>query len=246
MAPEQDAKRRTGRKLTKKRKPQRNPSVQYPDRLKVGDDVHDDVTAAKDQPAQQMNQSVFSMIAAAGSKVDFHARFEDESSDSEEEDDPSTLPFRLDMQNADIISYENVSEQKDKRGAGQKPGKQPWQLREQTALKPLPKLNLKTIKEKNYMSDSSGMPPPEPPSISSPTTITPRDAPVMSRMLEAQAQLGAFTEGLNMPKVVEEDSPGKLDSRNGPSNLVIRLKEIFGFDKPEEVISGMSGDWHIK
>lgn len=244
MAPEQDAKRRTGRKLTKKRKPQRNPSVQYPDRLKVGDDVHDDVTAAKDQPAQQMNQSVFSMIAAAGSKVDFHSRFEDESSDSEEEDDPSTLPFRLEMQNADIISYGNVSEQKDKRGTGQKPGKQPWQLREQTALKTLPKLNLQTIKEKNYMSDSSGMPPSEPPPISSPTSITPRDAPVMSRMLEAQAQLGAFTEGLNMAKV-EEDSPGTLESRNGPSNLVIRLKEIFGFDKPEEVISGMSSDWHI-
>lgn len=240
MAPEQDAKRRTGRKLTKKRKPQRNPSVQYPDRLKVGADVHDDVTAAKGQPAQQMNQSVFSMIAAAGSKVDFHARFEDESSDSEEEDDPSTLPYGLDMHNTDVLSYEPVSEQRDPRATGQKLGKQQWQ---HTALKPLPKLNLRTIQEKNYMSESSGMPFAELPSISSPASITPRDAPVMSRMLEAQAQLGASAEGLNMPKA--ESSPGKLKDRNNPSNLAIRLKEIFGFEKPEEVISGMFDDWQI-
>lgn len=243
MAPEQDAKRRTGRKLTKKRKPQRNPSVQYPDRLKVGADVHDDVTAAKGQPAQPMNQSVFSMIAAAGSKVDFHARFEDESSDSEEEDDPSTLPYGLDMHNTDVISYEPVSEQRDTRATGKKLGKQQWQLREHTALKSLPKLNLRTIKEKNYMSDSSGMPFAELPSISSSASITPRDAPVMSRMLEAQAQLGASAEGLNMSKV--ESSPGKLKDRDIPSNLVIRLKEIFGFEKPEEVISGMFDDWQI-
>lgn len=244
MAPEQDAKR-TGRKLTKKRKPQRNPSVQYPDRLKVGDDAHDDVTAVKGQPLQQMNQSVFSMIAAAGSKVDFHARFEDESSDSEEEDDQSAVPCELEMQNADVLSYENVGEQEDQRSRGQMLGKQQWQLREHTGLKYLPKLNLRTIKEKNYMSEISDVPFAEPPSsISSPTSITPRDAPVMSRMLEAQAQLGASAEGLNIPKV-ETDSPGEPNSSNGPSNLVIRLKEIFGFEKPEEVISGMFDDWQI-
>lgn len=243
MAPEQDAKRSTGRKLTKKRKPQRNPSVQYPERLKVGDDADDDVTAAKGQPAQQMNQSVFSMIAAAGSKVDFHARFEDESSDSEEEDDPSKTPYGLDMPKTDILTYENTREQKDKRPTGQKLGKHQWQLHEHTALKSLPKLNLRTIEEKNYMSESSGILLAEPlASISSPTSVTPRDAPVMSRMLEAQAQLGASAEGLDMPKV-ETDSSGEMRNRNGPSNLVIRLKEIFGFEKPEEVISGMFDDW---
>lgn len=245
MAPEQDAKRRTGRKLTKKRKPQRNPSVQYPERLKVGDDADDDVTAAKGQPAQQMNQSVFSMIAAAGSKVDFHSRFEDESSDSEDEDDPSKTPYGLDMPNTDILTYENTREQKDKRPTGQQLGKHLWQLHEHTALKSLPKLNLRTIKEKNYMSESSGIPLAEPPaSILSPTSVTPRDAPVMSRMLEAQAQLGASAEGLDMPKV-ETDSSGEMKKRNGPSNLVIRLKEIFAFEKPEEVISGMFDGWQI-
>ena len=245
MAPEQDAKRRTGRKLTKKQKPQRNPSVQYPDRLKVGDDVHDDVTAAKGQPAKQMNQSVFSMIAAAGSKVDFHARFEDESSDSEEEENPSTIPYRHDMPDTDSLGYENAREQKDKTPISQKPGNKQWQRSEHTALKPLPQLNLRTIKEKNYMSESNGVPFAKPPSsVSSPTNITPRDAPVMSRMLEAQAQLGASAEGINMPNV-ETDLSGKPKNRDGFSSLVIRLKEIFGFEEPEEVISGMFDDWQI-
>lgn len=95
MAPEQDSGKRVGRKLIKKRKSQRSSSLQYPERLQVGNDEHEDVTAAKGMPAQQMNQSVFSMIATAGSKVDFNARFEDGSSESEEETDPSSLPHGL-------------------------------------------------------------------------------------------------------------------------------------------------------
>ena len=63
----------------------------------------------------------------------------------------------------------------------------------------------------------------------------------MSRMLEAEAQMGASAEGLISPRV-ETDSSGKPKSRNYPSNLVVRLKEIFGFEKPEEVLSGMLDD----
>lgn len=108
MAPEQDSGKRLGRKLIKKRKPQRSSSLQYPERLKVGNDEHEDVTAAKGMPAQQMNQSVFSMIAAAGSKVDFNARFEDGSSDSEEETELSTLPYGLGAYRSDTLSYFNL------------------------------------------------------------------------------------------------------------------------------------------
>lgn len=110
MAPEQDAGKRVGRKLIKKRKPQRSSSLQYPERLKVGNDEHEDVTAAKGMPAQQMNQSVFSMIATAGSKVDFNARFEDGSSESEEETDPSALPYGLGMYCSDTSSYPKLQE----------------------------------------------------------------------------------------------------------------------------------------
>lgn len=110
MAPEQDSGKKVGRKLIKKRKPQRSSSLQYPERLKVGNDEHEDVTAAKGMPAQQMNQSVFSMIAAAGSKVDFNARFEDGSSESEEETDPSSLPHGLGTYCSDTSSYSKLQE----------------------------------------------------------------------------------------------------------------------------------------
>lgn len=110
MALEQDSGKRVGRKLIKKRKPQRSSSLQYPERLKVGNDEHEDVTAAKGMPAQQMNQSVFSMIAAAGSKVDFNARFEDGSSESEEETDPSSLPDGLGTYCSDTSSYSKPQE----------------------------------------------------------------------------------------------------------------------------------------
>lgn len=115
MAPEQDSGKRVGRKLIKKRKPQRSSSLQYPERLKVGNDEHEDVTAAQGMPAQQMNQSVFSMIAAAGSKVDFNARFEDGSSDSEEETELSTLPYGLGTYCSHTLSYFNLQKGYSKR-----------------------------------------------------------------------------------------------------------------------------------
>src|SRR5205814_7893840 len=84
MAPEDELKKRTGMKLSKKKKDARQ-SVDIPERFRDGDDAQDDVTAPRGYSAQYMNQSVFSMIAAAGSKVDFHSRFDGDSSESEEE-----------------------------------------------------------------------------------------------------------------------------------------------------------------
>lgn len=68
--------------------------------------------------------------------------------------------------------------------------------------------------------------------------VTPRDAPVMSRMLEAEAQLGTSTE----LTVSEKESSQELKNVQlgaSKSSLVIRLKEIFGFVTAEEVISGL-------
>src|SRR5271155_510497 len=82
-----DLQTKARRKLTKKNKnPRRMPSTHIPERLRGGEDEDEDVTApnkAAPTPAQYLNQSVFSMIAAAGSRTNFNARF-DESSDSED------------------------------------------------------------------------------------------------------------------------------------------------------------------
>jgi sterol 3beta-glucosyltransferase len=237
MPSEHDSKERVRRKLTKKRKPQRHPSVQYPERLKEGEDAQEDVTAAKGQPAQYANQSVFSMIAAAGSKVDFNSRFDDESSDSDYE--PETATSGIKKHASTIPSSEHTASQHEDHVNKAAQHRHKQKSHEHGLLRSLPKLNLRTIKEKNYMSQSSlPLSSERSASTESQRGVTPRDAPVMSRMLEAEAQLGTSTE----LTVSEKESSQELKNVQlgaSKSSLVIRLKEIFGFVTAEEVISGL-------
>ena len=124
--------------------------MHYPERLREGEDVQDDVTAVDGKPAQHMNQSVFSMIAAAGSRVDFHARFDEESSDSEgdqgnSEPRPSTEPrdATRDAEGVldDVPGKSSVAPQAKKHN----------KVLGKKGSPTFPKLNLKTIKERNYM-----------------------------------------------------------------------------------------------
>ena len=238
MAPEESIKQKIGRKLTKKRMGPHIPSVKLPERFKDGDDAHQDVTATKGVNGQYMNHSIFSMIAAAGSKVDFHSRFDDESSGSDEEGG-ALLNHPGQDHLPDTPSHEDVikphGEEATKAQAGQPRRKSGHKL-----FRSIPKLNLRTSKEKNYMSQSTHLPFDE---VLSPTesarTTTPRDAPVMSRMLEAEALLSSSpTSSDPMQKAVEKlhDVPEESTS----SSLAIRLMEIFGYEKPEEVVAGAS------
>lgn len=243
MAPEEVLKKRVGRKLTKKRKPPRNSSLKYPERLMDEGDAQEDVTATKGKPAQYMNQSVFSMIAAAGSKVDFNARFEDESSDSEEDDDVSEAQHRAEghASAAPPQGYDN--QHREKPVVRAKSAKHHAKVLEHSILMSLPKLTSRTKKEKNYMSQSTILPlDGEKSTLQIAKSITPRDAPVMSRMLEAEAQMSSSTI---LPEEVkdEAETSNQIDGGKAAASgrgLVTRLKEIFGFEKPEEVISGMS------
>lgn len=210
--------------------------MQYPERLKFrdGEDVHEDVTASKGQPPQHLNQSVFSMIAAAGSKVDFHARFEEASSDSEEGEELSGED--KDHGNSFPRGYED--EKVDTLSAAQRPEHRCGEFSADRAGRSLPKSNLRTIQEKSYLSETSQLSPEELMSpVSSPSSMTPRNAPVMSMMLHAQAQLVSSNMG-TQPREEESSIPGGTAE---PSSLATRLKEIFGFEEPEEVISGMWG-----
>src|SRR3982074_642167 len=87
MPLQDDAKKRVARKLTKRRKEGHRVTMEIPKRFEDGDDADEDCTAPKGQN-MMLNQSVFGMIAAAGSQVDFNARFEG----SEDEDDDTTPP----------------------------------------------------------------------------------------------------------------------------------------------------------
>ena len=237
MAPEADPSSRAARKLTKRRKPFRASSVQYPERLKMGEDVQEDVTAARGQPAQYMNQSVFSMIAAAGSKVDFHARFDEDSSESEQEQ--SATERRPQEIASSSLPVTQQGDDHSQPGSSSGPE---WGNDEAMGAQGRPpslRLDMSTIQEKDYMSQSTILPSAF--RASSPQKSqqypTPRDAPVMSKMLEAQAELSPSTLLAERPSEdPHESQQSKADQ--SPTSLALRLKEIFGFDGPEEVISG--------
>ena len=238
MAPEHDLHKMVGRKLTKKRKPLRASSVQYPARLKEGEDAQEDVTAAKGEPAQHLNQSVFSMIAAAGSKVDFNARFEEESSDSDDENQASANPGGVEEQSHHSRTQTQLDEQHEDKIMRGNPRRPQGESAEPRGFRSLPKLDLRTIQEKTYMSQSLRLPLTELLSQhKSSTGATPRDAPVMSMMLEAQAELTPSTPLLEIKNTGAEEAQDVTD-KEAPTSLATRLMEIFGFERPEEVVSG--------
>ena len=238
MAPENSLEKRAPRKLTKRRQPVRASSVQYPERLKVGEDAQEDVTAAKGKSAQYMNQSVFSMIAAAGSKTDFHARFEGEDSDSEDDQNGPDLMLTPEEQATELSVDGGATKEHEGVLLGEKSRRPNRKKNDDKGLHALPKLKLKTARERNYMSQSVLLPPKESQtSHKSPKGVTPRDAPVMSKMLEAQAQLDPIPDVPQRQTDISEDT-GKLENTGSHVSLATRLMEIFGFESPEEVISG--------
>lgn len=94
---DEGSKRRVSRKLQKGKKSETfSTTMDLPDRLKGGDnsDEEEDLVPAQGPSVfMHMNQSIFGLIAAAGSRVNFHDRFEGQSSDDEDDDadDPSCL-----------------------------------------------------------------------------------------------------------------------------------------------------------
>ena len=230
--------RREPRKLTKRR-PQETSSVQFPERLREGPDINEDVTGGKE--TQRLNQSVFNMVTAAGSQVDFHARFDDVSSASDDEvpqsiskgddgkDDASAGDGRAPM--------DDVGAPHSKAAKAKKHPEKKRMSVDRGLFKSLPKLSMRHAREKDPMSQSQILPPrgDAPPGDVTPSAtssrITPRDAPVMSRMLEAEARLESSTGPPDFGS-----SHGKIEEKIS-STLAKRLMEIFGFEEPEDVIA---------
>lgn len=243
MAPvEEDLKKRVGRKLTKRnRNLHRMPSAHIPERLRHGDDEQEDVTApvaGTRGPPQYMNQSIFSMIAAAGSRTDFHARF-DESSDSEDDDkqdrgrsqvkhasEVGVEGPRFDGSKSTVLEKTRSEDKKDK-------GK----LSQHRLIQALPKPSLKSQKGKGVAPSRSRSPATHQISGNS-EGMTPEHAPMLSRMLTAQAELDANALSVDALPPSEEAEQMRRRADSSPATLLaIRLREIFEFEKPEKVVS---------
>ena len=246
MAPaDEEIKKRVGRKLTKRRQLHRLPSTQIPERLRHGDDDQEDVTApvpgTRGAP-QSMNQSIFSMIAAAGSRTDFHTRF-DESSDSEDEEkrDRGRSPVgaaRAGRNQDGPTSDRPTNAVLEKTASEDKKHKRT--LSGRRLLQTLPKISLISQKSKGARPSRSRSPSSKQLSRSSKdmTYMTPQDAPMMGRMLTAQAELDESAAGNEL--LLSSDESGKRPKRTDSSPatlLAVRLMEIFRFEKPEKVVS---------
>ena len=241
----EESRKRLPRKLTKKRKPEYS-TMQYPHGLELGADADEDVTVPQGQGRGpqyfHLNQSVFSMIAAAGSNSDFHARFDEDSSGSDTEkegpvDTKPTATAHLEEQSEPKAPVQTAMSVKFQRPeAGQR------RRSESKLLRSLPKLNIRTRKERDYMSQSMILPPRKEGSPVTPPAATPRDAPVMSRILEAQAQLEEEEQEQGPEEEIKADGSSEVKElrqkeEKKPVSLEQRLMEIFGLLRAEEVVA---------
>lgn len=203
-----------------------------------------------------MNQSIFGLIAAAGSRVDFTDRFEGQSSDEEDDEPPlSRTEFR---------HGESFRRHEDEEALGtsiahptlfKKPGASSHKLSHHRRkfsgsklLRSVPVLSKLTTKSRSR-SKGKAIIELEPDGGESPSSSAPASpaikvtraenslAPVMSRMLEARAEMAA-RPSFDLDRSSSDHSRESESSESGPHELAKKLKEIFEFDEPEEVIAG--------
>ena len=104
------------------------------------------------------------------------------------------------------------------------------------ATKSREKAAAKASKEKIQELDDDDSP--MSPSPKSPAIEITR-APVMSRMLEARAEMAA-RPSFDLERLSGEYRDLPEDDDTGPTELAKKLRDIFEFDHPEEVIEGRS------
>ena len=212
------------------------PTSEIPTRLRLGDDAQDDVTAPTrggQNPAQCMNQSIFSMIAAAGSRTDFNTRFDD-SSDSDEDvlqeqgqekstHSKSAMPAPQQPKHAEDLNNKiSKSDSKKQR-----------RLADNRLVQSFTRLSSRSRKERRQSTHESSSP-----SSDSSSKTNPRDAPVMSRLLTAEAEFQAANDEPDKFSTSSEVSRRRDRGDSSPATLLaLRLMDIFGFQGPEKVVA---------
>lgn len=212
-----------------------------PKRFRDNDDAQVDVTAppktvgSRDSPLNYMQQSVFSMIAAVGSRSDFHARFDDSSeSDGETEGHVQRKSSSPDMS----PSRRGQDGRPERQSASEERGRRYRRsISRQRLLQPLQGVDVKHPRrvrsgsrtEPSTRDQSPRVTPPK-----RPRSATPRAVPVLSRMVEAQVHFKA--SGQEDQQTIEDKAQNDQADPSA-SLLSIRLMEMFHFEKPEKVLA---------
>ncbi|KAI0542502.1 hypothetical protein GGR58DRAFT_497053 [Xylaria digitata] len=247
--PEEDVRRRVSRKILKKNREGRRPTMNFPDRFKdFGDDKDEDVIPLSQGPGMfmNMNQSIFGLIAAAGSTVNFNDRFEGQSSDEDPNDDDiddnskgkGKVKVKQREQLASTTVFKKSLSSKENTSGGNHRQGTSGQLLQ--SLPQLPRLPTpprgKRSKLKSFDTSGSALPTAESPSAIEPNAgdRETQPAPIMSRILEARAEMSS-RPSFDLEGCLSRDQPSE-GGQTGPSALARKLKEIFEFDHPEEVM----------
>ena len=232
--------RLTPRKLFKHRPKASTSSVDMPERLKYGDDAgEEEITANSEGPTMymDMNQSIFGLIAAAGSRVDFTDRFQLPSSDEE--------GGGGDSEEEEHVARTTIFRRHAKSPKGSDKGGHRRKLSDHKLLRSLPALPrlAKSKLRREHRSKSPAGPNDEKSDVDDDTEESvdaavddKRLAPVMSRMLEARAEMAA-RPSFDLDRI--SGDIGLEADEDEVSPLAKKLKEIFEFDEPEEVIEGI-------
>lgn len=216
---------REGRSSAKLGSYARASSVQYPERLKGGEDWNEDAAAVRGNPGQSVNQSVFAMITRGGSTTDFHKRFNDESSESEDEPpyqaniEPSLVGESQITSRANANLHQEISH-------GTRPA---------SKLSEAPVLAVESVEDDDPMSRSMLLPPQS--VAMSKENEKSQAAPVLSQMLDARAELAAPKRSADREQPKSRTSSSD-DLGVERKSLSEQLKEIFGFGELEDVLAG--------
>ena len=263
------AARRVSRKLQKKRRDgEHTPTMELPDRLRDhGDQADTEEEVLRPQGYGggmflNMNQSIFGLIAAAGSQADFADRFEAQSSDDEDEGESALAKTiagprgpRQESSSAhgSALARTTLLPKHGLHGLGSSKGESRHRrkISESRLLRSVPGLSRFTSKVKSskplkhesaseaHQASAHDDEPSPPPSDLTPsieiTRTESRTAPIMSRMLEARAEMSA-RPSFDLDQLSNDQSQGTEIGDAGPTELAKKLKEIFQFDRPEEVI----------
>ncbi|EFY97936.2 glycosyl transferase family 28 and UDP-glucoronosyl domain protein [Metarhizium robertsii] len=231
--------RRIGRNPFKKRHDDPSATLpDLPDLLKHSDS--DDEDSPNDPASKRgramsvnMNQSIFGLIAAAGSRVDFNTRFDDGSSDEEDSEQSKSSNGSRDLSQTIILPPRDKNA---RRGHKKKLSSGHRLLKSLSTLPKRKSKNREASRLSAPLMDSSDD---ARESADLATSAMPQDkednrlAPVMSRMLQARAEIASRPSFDMERRSSDLDASGDSDES---SALAKRLMEIFEFDEPEQVI----------
>lgn len=193
-----------------------------------------------------LNQSIFGLIAAAGPKVDFHDRFEGNSSEEEDADESDQDGARS-KQKKDGAATGKLAQTTVLKQPPSKTNKQHRRkFSDSKLMKSVPILSRLSTKGRSKRESKEAVTQiqeesePESSVGDGRANEELRLAPMMSRMLDARAEMSARPSFDLERRSLDRRDESSETTDPGPSELSKRLQKIFDFEEPEELISGRS------